>query len=187
MQSTVTSGVVGRVMRGSLQAVAGGAISGEDGCVRFGSLWRYGVAACLLVLGGCGNAHEQATGTYAFTATEIVQDACGLLADPESLWDGHVFVSGQRVWIEYELLDTRLVGEFQEVSDTFIADGTASNVVTEVGAQSCALDYVSIHLEGTKESDTVFAGAMKVLFRADGTPHCRCDLEVRYRAERIGD
>ena len=32
--------------------------------MRFGSLWRYGVAACLLMLGGCGNSHEQATGTY---------------------------------------------------------------------------------------------------------------------------
>ncbi len=159
--------------------------------MRFGSISRHVVAACLLALvlvfGGCGNSHEQATGTYAFTATDIVQDGCGLLSNPESLWDGHVFVSGQRVWVEYSLFDTRLLGEYQEISDTFIADGTASGIRTEVGGEACDLDYVSVHLEGTSESETAFSGSMKVHYRADGTPRCHCDLEVRYRAERVGD
>ncbi len=155
--------------------------------MHIGSIPRLAVIVCLGVLPGCGASDVQTTGTYAFTASEIVRDNCGLLPDGESLWDGHVFVSGKRVWVEYSLFEMRLVGEYQEVSDTFIADGTAAGVSTEIMGRACLLDYVSVHLEGTTESETAFGGSMKVQYRSEGSQECRCDLEVRYHAERIGD
>ena len=143
--------------------------------------------ACLGVLVGCGTPDAQTAGTYAFTATDIVRDSCGLLPDGESLWDGHVFVAGKRVWVEYSLFEMRLLGDYQEVSDTFIADGTSADERTEIKGRACLLDYVSLHLEGTTESETAFGGSMRVQYRSEGSQECRCDLEVRYHAERVGD
>jgi hypothetical protein len=140
----------------------------------------------LIVASGCAQ-HSLSEGFYDFTATQTDTDTCSLLpSDPGSLWDGRFIPSGNRVWVVYGQFKTQLVGEFQEVSESFTADGSAPNFQTEVRGVSCQLDLVDLHMDGTADGKTAFSGKLEVTFES-GRPECQCNLSVHYRAEKVGD
>lgn len=146
-------------------------------------------ALALSLGGGCTRAYIQSEGVYAFKVEEVLRDDCGLLdpADPDSLWDGELFISGEVVRMRYGLMDALLVGGFLDGSsaddDAFSMDGSVTNaVVTAHGAQ-CIVDQVTLHLEGTTQCATEFKGVMSVRYEPrTSEPACACQLWVRYQA-----
>lgn len=143
-------------------------------------------ALALVVVGGslgCGREHPQLLGAYAFSAEEIIQDDCGLLASPEALWDGTLETFGDVVRLDYDLLDLQLVGGFLDGVERFSLDGSVANATTNVGSgEECLLDRVSVHLEAETVNEQVFEGTVRVQYEARSPDTCVCKLLARYRA-----
>lgn len=132
---------------------------------------------------GCGRAHEQLRGPYALTATEIIQDDCGLLATPESLWDGELETFGDTARMDIELLEMTLVGSFLDGVERFTLDGSSANATATVGSgEECLLDRVSVHLEASTIDQSTFEGTIRVRYEAQRPDTCVCQLLARYRA-----
>lgn len=141
------------------------------------------LALLLVSAPGCGRFHEQLEGRYAFTATEIIQDDCSLLASPEALWDGSLLGYGDVVEIEYELLGLDLTGSYLAGVERFSLDGSVANVTTTLGTgEECLLDRVSVHLDATTVEASVFEGTLRVRYEAERPDTCVCQLLTRYRA-----
>jgi hypothetical protein len=133
------------------------------------------------------DAHVQASGTYAFTASEIVRDDCGVLASSPTLGTGILTVNGEVVALTYEPYAIHLRGFFKEVSESFYLDGAAASISSTVGAEQCLFDLVTMHVDGTSASATAFTGTMQIRYDAASAAQCQCDLSVVFRAERTGD
>lgn len=132
-------------------------------------------------LASCG-AHMQKSGTYVFTAQEILRDDCGVLASSTALGTGTLMVRGESVTLEYAPLAMQLQGFFEEASDDFYLDGTAANVTATLRGATCVVDLVSVHLDGSSVSASAFTGAMRTTYDA-ATPSCTCELWALFRAE----
>ena len=144
------------------------------------------VVGVTLVLGACARrAPEQ--GHYAFTATEVLRDDCGLLPSPAALWDGKIIISGEVVKMRYQIFDEmELDGRFQEVSDAFYVDGSRGGVATNVNGIPCDIDFVKVHIEGQAAEDSLSAmtGSVDVQYDSVSDTRCRCRLQTGFRAER---
>lgn len=146
--------------------------------------WRsIGLAVVVVPLAACG-VHTQSSGTYAFTATGILRDDCGVLVASSALGTGDLTVSGEVVTLRYDPYGLDLRGFFQEVSESFYLDGTASGVSATVGAVQCVFDLVTMHVEGVSQSATAFDGTMLIRFDSASAAQCRCELSVQFHAER---
>lgn len=157
------------------------------------------LAIPLVLLAACGRELED--GRYAFTPTEVIQDSCGEEPRPvPTLPDGDLDVDGETVRLEFlpdggesvpglERLqrDDAMLGRFLPDRDVerFIADATF-DVVREIQGLSC-LTFAQVHLEAVIESDTSFAGTLRVDYarRQEAQPEClpACVVEVAFRAE----
>lgn len=144
---------------------------------------RPALIAAAALLAACP-AHVQQDGPYAFAADEVIRDDCGLLATPDSLWDGRLIIAGDIVRMDYELFAMQLAGAYQETVERFYLDGSTANVTTRVGASDCLLEQVNVHLVAESSGVTAFAGDIRVEYRAK-TSGCVCDLWARYRAARV--
>jgi hypothetical protein len=148
--------------------------------------WRPIYLAVLAApLASCG-AHLQSSGTYAFNATEILRDDCGVLAGSLALGTGTLVVSGEAVRLTYEPYALDLHGFFKEVSESFFLDGTSVNVSASVGGTQCLFDLVTMRIEATTQSATTFDGTMGIRYEAASAAACRCALSVHFHAERAG-
>lgn len=150
------------------------------------SMLRRARASALLIALVLGCAHPQEQGAYAITAEEIVRDDCGLLASPEDLWDGELIIDGEVVRMRYDLYGTELRGRYQQVSESFYLDGTASMVSAQVAGAECLFDVVNIHLEGTVVNGDpgAFTGLIRVDHDSRQRDACRCQVNATLRAER---
>lgn len=140
---------------------------------------------CAALLLSC--AHVQQEGQYAFAATEIIRDTCGLLPAADALWDGSLQISGELVSMDYELFEIQLRGAFKEVSESFYMDGSAANVLATVRGEQCQLDLATVHLEAETESSTAFTGTLRVEYQARAQERCACEVWATYRAEKTGN
>lgn len=149
------------------------------------------LSACLpllLVLSGvllpaCGREHSQLHGAYALTATEIIQDDCGLLESPEALWDAEFESFGDVVRMDFDLLDLKLVGSYLDAVERFTVDGSVANATTSVGSgDECLLDRVSVHLEAVTLDEASFEGTIRVRYEAQSPDTCICQLLAKYGA-----
>jgi hypothetical protein len=148
--------------------------------------WRSIYVAVLAApLASCG-AHVQSSGTYAFDATEILRDDCGMLAGSPALGTGTLVVSGEAVSLAYERYALDLHGFFKEVSESFYLDGTSGDVSASVGGTQCLFDLVTMHIDATTQSASAFDGTMGIRYGAASTAPCRCELSVHFHAERGG-
>ena len=145
-------------------------------------------ASLVLLGGGCTRAYLQNEGHYAFSSVEVLRDDCNLVSTSESLWDGSLTIAGKVVYLDYELMGMRLVGRFLDGSssddDAFLLDGSATNASIDApGGGACLVNQVAIHLEGTTQCATGFAGVMRVRYEPQPErPDCACQLWVRYEA-----
>ncbi|MFL5355223.1 hypothetical protein [Archangium sp.] len=137
--------------------------------------------------GGCTRAYLQNEGPYDFKAVEVLRDDCGLLASPEALWDGELFISGDVVRMRYGLMDALLVGRFldggSESDDAFSIDGTVTNASVTAHGAECIVDQVTLHVEGTTQCATEFKGVLSVRYEPRASQAaCACQLWVQYQA-----
>lgn len=139
----------------------------------------------LALAAACGGSrgHELLEGTYAFTETEVITDPCGLLP-AGGLWDGTMVRAGDYVSIDYGFAEIDLTGFYRYGLEEFYADGTAEEVPLTVGALSCTVDQIQIHLDALTRTPTQFEGGMTVETFDRGQEACECLLQVTYRAER---
>lgn len=140
---------------------------------------------------GCTRAYIQNVGTYAFKATEVLRDDCGMLSSPDALWGGKLRIAGEVVYMDSELMDMQLVGAFLEggadQDDAFSIDGSASNASVIANGSQCIVDQVTMHLEGTTLCATEFDGVLSVRYEPRiQQSECACELWVRYQAVQNG-
>lgn len=128
--------------------------------------------------------HDLLEGTYAFTAVEVISDACGLLP-ADGLWDGEMIRAGDYVNIEYGLAQIDLTGFYRYSVEEFYADGTAGEVaIPSTREGSCQVEQIQIHLDAITRSPTQFDGAMQITTFARANEACECELSVTYVADR---
>lgn len=146
------------------------------------------LSALSLSLGGCTRAYLQNEGPYDFRAVEVLRDDCGLIASPEELWDGELYISGDVVRMRYGLMEALLVGRFldggSESDDAFSLDGSVTNasVISSNGTE-CIVDQVTLHMEGTTQCATEFKGVLSVRYEPRASQAaCACQLWVQYQA-----
>lgn len=132
------------------------------------------------------NSFLQNPGHYDLRATEVYRDDCGLLAEPESLWDGSLLITGQVVRMDFELLEMQLVGRFLESGERFAVDGSVANATAIANGQECLLDQVSVHLEGDTVCATEFTGVLRVRYEARRPDSCVCELWARFEGVQDG-
>lgn len=132
------------------------------------------------------NSFVQNPGHYELRATEVFRDDCGLLAAPESLWDGSLLITGQVVRMDFELLEMQLVGRFLASGENFAVDGSVANATAIANGQECLLDQVSVHLEGDTVCATQFSGVLRVRYEARRPDSCVCELRARFDAVQDG-
>jgi hypothetical protein len=157
---------------------------------------------CLLGVWGCGRVHELNEGSYALTAEEVIRDECRILSSPD-LSGGAMVFAGDVARMDYQFaqLELQLVGAFFEQGSTFTRglegpgqpgsgierfsmDGSAANVNARVDGAECLLDLVTVHLDGTTRSPSLFDGVMLVRYEPRRSGPCSCELWARYRAEQ---
>jgi hypothetical protein len=137
----------------------------------------------LLVAGMSGCLpYAQEQGDYVLTPVEIYRDECGLAESNRDQFRGTLQIAGRVVNLDLDLLDSRLQGYFLEGGDDFAIDGSVVNAVAEVNGQSCLLDQVDLHLEGTTRCETQFNGTLRVRYDTQRPDTCVCELWMRYEA-----
>jgi hypothetical protein len=129
--------------------------------------------------------HIQDEGRYAFTVQEVLSDDCGILGSPPALWAGTLYVRGETLFLDYEFFGIQLRGEYQEASESFYLDGSASNLTATVGSEECRVDLVQLHIDGTTQSTSTFEGTLAIRYDVLLRERCRCEVLVRYAAELV--
>lgn len=142
-------------------------------------------APLILMLCACSGTrgHELQPGDFAFTETQVLSDACGLLP-AEGLWDGTLTGAGDYVSVAYGLAGISLAGHYRYSVEEFYADGTAQEVSLATARGACRVDQVQIHLDAIVRGPTRFEGSMAIRTFARAQPACECLLSVTYRADR---
>ena len=137
----------------------------------------------LLVAGMAGCLpYAQDQGEYVFTPVEVFRDECNLLQSNGDQFRGTFQVTGRVVNLDFDLLDSRLIGYFLEGGEDFAVDGSVVNATAVVNGQECLLDQVNLHLEGTTRCQTQFNGVLRVRYEAQRPDTCVCELWMRYEA-----
>jgi hypothetical protein len=124
----------------------------------------------------------QEQGDYVLTPVEVYRDECGLAASNRDQLQGTLQITGRVVSMDFKLLDSHLTGYFLEGGEDFAIDGSVVNAVAEVNGQSCLLDQVKVHLEGTTLCESQFNGELRVRYEARRPDTCVCQLWMRYEA-----
>jgi hypothetical protein len=150
---------------------------------RAGAGWRLVV---LIGMGLAGCAREPSPGAYAFRALELLRDDCGQVPTPEALWDGRLRAAGEVLWLDYDLFEMELRGQYREVEDSFFLHGSAQNVTGEVAGEACLFEWVTVHLDGKSEGPSAFTGTVEVEYESRAEPACVCRVSARFRADRTG-
>ena len=143
------------------------------------------IAAALAALACPGpRGHEQGEGRYAFSTVQVLTDPCGLLP-AAGLWGGTLVESGNYVRLDYELQQMWLVGYYRNSLEEFYLDGTATDVVVDVGGTSCRLDQLRVHADAVRRSPERFDGTLTVEYDvAPESPFaCQCRMSVIYQAD----
>jgi hypothetical protein len=144
--------------------------------------------AALALLGPGCRVREQSEGPYAFTATAVERDDCGLVPASGALPSGDFFTTGNYVRIQYEWYGMTLAGAYRSRSlfdaapESFYADGSAQNVTADVGDLPCALDVATVHLDGTTDSAASLHGTLRFRYEARQPPGCLCESWVSFQA-----
>ncbi|MBZ4417045.1 hypothetical protein K8638_11160 [Myxococcus sp. RHST-1-4] len=138
----------------------------------------------LLVVGMSGCLpYAQEQGDYVFDPVEIYRDECGLAESNREQLRGTLQITGRVVRLDFDLLDSELIGYFLDEGEDFSIDGSVVNASTQVRGQECLLDQVNLHLEGTTQCETQFDGVLRVRYEAQQRPDaCVCELWMRYEA-----
>lgn len=145
---------------------------------------------------GCSSllpAQEQ--GCYAITPVQpsgVLRDECQLLADGAGkvgvrmTQSGYILDLGMRLSAESlgKAVDVAMAGRFDYGRDTFSADGTAENIVLPISGQSCEVQLLSVHLEGTTDEKDPrrFAGLIRIETYTLRPEACVCQAWFKYQA-----
>lgn len=143
-------------------------------CLLVPALLVAGMAGCL--------PYSQEQGEYVFTPVEIYRDECGLMAANQGQLRGTLQITGRVVRLDFDLLDSDLIGYFLEGGEDFSIDGSVVNASAEVNGQECLLDQVNLHMEGTTQCQTQFNGSLRVRYEAQRPDECVCELWMRFEA-----
>lgn len=137
----------------------------------------------------------QDQGCYALTPVRpsgILRDECQLLADAAGTLGARMTQSGYILDVRFRLsspaqgpmVDVAMAGRFDFGRDTFSVDGTADNIVLPIGGQSCQLQLVAVHLEGTTDDrdPAHFSGLMRITTSTLRPETCVCQAWFEYQA-----
>lgn len=149
---------------------------------------RHLLAVLALLAGaGCTNAYLQNEGRYELALTELLRDDCGLLPPERQLWGGTLRMAGTVVYMDFDLLDMKLIGFFREGGeDRFSLDGSAQRAEVLANGRECRVDQVTVRMEGATRCLTQFEGTLRVRSEAPREPECACELWARFRAVQGG-
>lgn len=145
--------------------------------------------ALLALLAGtrCSNAYLQNEGRYELSLTELMRDECGLLPPEGRLWGGSLRMAGTVVYMDFDLLDMKLIGFFREGGeDRFLLDGSTPSAQVMANGRECRVDQVTVRLEGATRCPTQFEGTLRVRSETSREPECACELWARFRAVQGG-
>lgn len=137
---------------------------------------------------GC-RTHPQDQGTYAFSWDSVIQDTCGLYPGGGPIGIGALTLAGDDVWIRFDPFALNLRGQYRDPPDSFTkanesfyVDGSADQVFAPVNGQTCQLDMVQLHFDGTTVSPTEFQGAARVTYTSLFHPECECRATGTFHA-----
>ncbi|MCI0574344.1 MAG: hypothetical protein L0Y66_26735 [Myxococcaceae bacterium] len=155
-------------------------------------MYRTSLLLLLLLSLACGRIHLLQEGRYQMSATEVLTDTCGVLAQPDDLWDGSLLLMGNVVRFDYELLQPPIPmsGVFLSRTERFTANGTALNTPFRVRGRDCLVGSITVTInadtdEGAEPPGTVFTGTLRVHVETRGTPEdeaCTCEVAATLRA-----
>ena len=153
-----------------------------------------GVLATALV--GCGSLlPAQEEGCYAISPVQpsgVLRDECNLVADVARTLGVRMTQSGYIVDLRMRFpteslgqeVDVAMAGRFDYGRNTFSADGTAQNIVLPISGQSCQVQLVDVHLEGTTDPKDPrrFAGLIRIQTSTPRPETCVCQAWFQYQA-----
>ena len=154
-----------------------------------------GVLATALV--GCSSLlPAQEEGCYAITPVQpsgVLRDECNLVADVASTLGVRMTQSGYIVDLRMRFpteslgqeVDVAMAGRFDYgTNNTFSADGTAQNIVLPISGQSCQVQRVDVHLEGTTDTKNArrFSGLIRIQTSTPRPETCVCQAWFQYQA-----
>lgn len=150
----------------------------------------------LALLPACGGrTHAQQEGCYAIVPVRpsgVIRDECQLLANAASNLSGEFVVRGNVVSLKFRfatpgegiLLDVSMAGQFSFSEETFSADGTAANILLPIAGETCQLQLVDVHLDGTTDpaDDAHFSGLIRISTSTPRPEACICQAWFEYQA-----
>ncbi len=145
---------------------------------------RLRLLASFLLLAGLAGClpYSQEQGDYVFTPVEVFRDECGLMQATGGQLTGTLQITGRVVRLDFSLLDSDLIGYYLEGGEDFAIDGSVVNAIAPVNGQTCFLDQVNLHMEGTTQCQTQFNGVLRVRYDTQRPDECVCELWMRFEA-----
>ncbi len=138
----------------------------------------------VLALAGCRD-HALEDGAYALTPGAVLRDDCAL-AGTLAVGPGRLRTVGHQVSLALEQPDLRLTGSYRYGVESFFLDGSLVQTSATLGGRECALDTVSVHVDGSTVDPAAFTGTMAMHFDSARADACVCRYWFEFSAARQG-